>query len=808
MRQPVSRISFDRRRGFLGAYLQEGALFVDAVWNEAIDIAWSQLRDAIVAGGLAGTAGPELRIDPVIEDNRLVNLVVRGSSGPARPFYCNGLPVLWPADLPIDAQAIGDQFRTEATGDIAVPSGRSWIELLQELSYEIYLRAHVETLDRLDDPDLDDHGLDATRGSFRKRVVSEVRMRRMGERRPPVATNLRLSVDGSYLSDLNALYRVELDALTGTRSAPAAGVLWDPDAAATVARVVDDAGEGARRIMVDSTDGFDGGFVRFEGPGIGPALYRVTKAPGFETTAIQITRHRCDRPELSLSAWQTSGAVDNQAPDRFAITFVTPTPAPVQAGDVLADLPDGLYLPWTEARVVAVTAFDPDHNTVTLAVAEPTPGELSPRALSVADWTAGGPRVGNTDGTSTIVLTAPPAIQAGDLVVSLPPVFGGADTGPWVVRSVAPVAAPAVASTPPQAKDQAAPPAPARRLLRVAFGPAGLAHPLSGFDTARASALHAPAHPFDTTIVVGKRDDWHPGMRLGILPPAGASVADAAAAREDREIVSIEPLPPIDDVAVMAVRLDHPLAHEHPSGEAVPERLIRVRRFAGHKCRLPIDCVDPARKGVASIANFSSGLALPHGLALHLTIDKAAGAPHLTRGDGWNFAARSDGSVETRLFAAVEDEPASEVPLAQLTVTDKGCELIDVRPVPAGLAVDDLLERVRAAALTIADALGEDPALPAIVHAAALARFARVQPGLLRRLGELANVHHTRLHGSAACRYWLVRLREAVGAIPHGQAPTRGQLTAASFALDGLAFAFVSAQPPRLASPTTPPREP
>jgi hypothetical protein len=261
----------------------------------------------------------------------------------------------------------------------------------------------------------------------------------------------------------------------------------------------------------------------------------------------------------------------------------------------------------------------------------------------------------------------------------------------------------------------------------------------------------------------------------------------------------------------MAVRLDLPLSHNHDSGDdAVPERLIRVRRYAGHRCKQPIDRVDPALAGAASIANFSSGLALPHGLSIHLTLDRSAGAPHLTRGDGWNFAARSDGFVETRLFAAVDDEPASEVALAQLTLSAHGHELIDLRPVPAGLAVDDQLARIQEAASTIAGALGEDPASPAVRHAAALAGHPRVQPGLVLRLGELAHTHHTKLHGSAACRYWLDRLREAVHAVAAGHEPTRRQLAAISFALDGLAFAFTTAQPPhRPAPPTQPqPRKP
>jgi len=867
MRQPVSRISFDRRRGFLGAYLQEGALFVDAVWNEAADIAWSQLRDAIIAAGITGSAGHELRIDPVIRDQRLVNLVVRGTGAlPPRPFYGNGLPVLWPSDVLIDAQAIGDGFRAEATGPAAVPAGRTWIDLLQDVGYEIYLRARVETLDRLDDPDLDDPGLDATRGSFRKRVVGEVRIARARDHRPPLATNIQLSVDGSYRSDLNALYRVELDALTGTRSAPAASVLWDPDAAATVARVVDPAPIGARKVVLDTTEGFDGGFVRFEGPGAGPELYRVTRAPGAETTAIQLTRHRCNRPELSLAAWQTSGAVDDLQPGQFAIAFVTPAPAPVQVGDLLTDLPDALYPPWPDAKVVAVSAFDASRNAVTLVLAKPAPDELSPRALSVAAWRADGPATGNTDATFTAVLIAPPAIEPGDVVVSLPPVRGAPDTGPWVVLRVEPVAPPSLASTaavartapapvasssggrtrspsnaaalaratpattapaPPRATAAAPLPAPApapastpapahaQPLVRVTFGPAGLARPLSRLDAARGAPLVAPAHPNDTTIVVAWRDDWRPGMRICIAPAADRAASPGAgiAPREERIVVRVEPLPstePGGTPARMAVRLDQPLSYDHASGDhAVPERLIRARRYAGHKCRQPIDRVDPARDGVASIANFASGLALPHGLALHLTIEQAAGAPRLTRGDGWNFAARSDGFVETRLFAAVDDEPASEVPLALLTLSAHGHELIDLRPMPAGLAADEPLARIQAAAGALAGALGDDPALPVIEHAAALAGYPRAQRGLLVRLGELAHTHPTKLHVSAACRYWLDRLREAVAGVGDHE-PTLRQLTAISGALDGLTFAFTSAQPPHRRAPSTqpPPRKP
>lgn len=364
-----------------------------------------------------------------------------------------------------------------------------------------------------------------------------------------------------------------------------------------------------------------------------------------------------------------------------------------------------------------------------------------------------------------------------------------------------------------------------QRLVRVTFGPAGLAHDLSRLDTARKATLQEPAHQTDTTIIVGHRDDWRPGMQICIAPSAARrepppTDGSDRAPREDRIIVRIEPLPRAAASADhphaeppprMAVRLDHPLSYNHDQGDdAVPVRLIRARRYAGHKCKQPIDRVAPALVGAASIANFSSGLALPHGLSIHLTLEKSAGAPHLTRGDGWNFAARSDGFFETRLFAAVDDEPASEVALAQLTLSAHGHELIDLRPVPAGLAIDDQLVRIQEAASTLAGALGEDPASPAVRHAAALAGYPRVQPGLLLRLGELAHTHHTKLHGSAACRYWLERLREAIHAVAADHEPTRRQLSAISFALDGLAFTFTSAQPPHRPAPSTqpPPRKP
>jgi len=767
IRQPVSRISFDRRRGFLGVHLQEGALFVDSAWNEDADIAWSQLRDALLAGGVAGTAGPELRIDPSTENGRLRNLWVRGTSShdsvAPRPFYCDGLPVLWPADLMIDSQWFGDAFRSEATGDSHVPAGRTWIDLLQQdVLYEIYLRARVATLDRLDDPFLDDPGLDAARGTFRKRVVAEVRIRKAFARHPPVGTNLKLSVDGSYLSDLNVLYRVELDALTGSRAAPAASVLWDPDAGATVARVVDTAIEGARLVMVDTTEGFDTGFVRFEGKGVGPELYRVTKAPGLEGAAIQVTRHRCDRAEVSLATWQLSGQGQNPTAGQFTATFVVP--AAVLSGE------------------------------------------------------------------------APP-IEVGDLVTALPAALGPSDTGPWTVQKVEQKVE---QKTDPKAEQKAAPKADQKTdpkadqkvnqqtaLVTLTFGPAGLVQQLLTLDTRRKARLRVAARQFDTTLTVDARSDWRVGDRISILRNAGENTTvtlRAIEAREDRVIVRVEHLPGGLEVGewrragtpatpTMVVRLDQPLSYDHAVGdeEVIPERPIRVRRFAGHACRLGIDRIDPAHDGAASIANFSFAQQLPDGLSLHLTLEESDGQARLERGDGWHFAARSDGWVETRLFAPVEDEPASEVPLARLTVNAHGYELIDLRPLPAALAVDGELARIGAAATAIARLLGDDPASHVASDAARLSGHARVQPRLLPRLHELAKVH-SKLHATPACRPWLEQLDRAVAEVGAGNAPTRRQFATIAFSIGGLAFAFSTThsrdpgvpQPPRPAAPKPP----
>lgn len=309
MKQPLSRNSFNRLRGYLGLYLQEGAPLVDACWNESSDIHASLLRDAIEDAGLDGSTGPELRIDALTEgdDGRpcvdpltegkgrlLRSLRVRG--GPGR-FYCAGLPIAWPDDRPIGPQDIDQEPKSHQP---------HWIECLKRgVVYPIYAEAWVETVDTLDRPELDDPGLFAERGSFRKRVRAQVRVGKPlgqapGEPRgrstgrfDRAQTNLLLTVQGAYVADRNVHYRVDLvERLELPEGGGhAASVLWDDAGAAEVAYVTDRAPAHALKVALSNTAPFaKGNFVRFEGSGVAPAVYKVVDR---DATSITVQAHDC-----------------------------------------------------------------------------------------------------------------------------------------------------------------------------------------------------------------------------------------------------------------------------------------------------------------------------------------------------------------------------------------------------------------------------------------------------------------------------------------------------------------------------------
>lgn len=269
MKQPVSRNSFDHLLGYVGAYLHEGAPFIDALWNESVDIQWSLLRDAVRDAGLEGTAGIELRIDPVDADAGGLpsGFVARG--GPGR-FYCGGLPILWPDSRLIDVRP--DESAPRGGGE----QGDEWTQT-------VWLEAWVGPVDSLEAPDLDDPGLGTERGSFRTRVHSRIRVVRPHKPR----TDLLLTIRGSYGADRNVLYRVEI---VGVRD-HSASLVWDSAGASVTALVTGRAEAGATRVTLGNTEGFEvGHYIQFEGEGVDQALYRVT---GRDADALDVQQHDC-----------------------------------------------------------------------------------------------------------------------------------------------------------------------------------------------------------------------------------------------------------------------------------------------------------------------------------------------------------------------------------------------------------------------------------------------------------------------------------------------------------------------------------
>ncbi|HEY5955098.1 MAG TPA: hypothetical protein VIV60_01045, partial [Polyangiaceae bacterium] len=296
MKQPVSRNSFDQRRGYIGVFLQEGAPFIDATWNEAIDVQSSLLRDATVDSGLEGTAGIELRVDPFVEHNKLVHWVLRG--GPGR-FYCGSLPVCWPEDYilePVVSHQAGHD-----DDERAHPSGRE---------FGMYLYAWVDTEDTWERPDLDDPGIGLERGTFRKVVRTRIALAEP-DLPPPEPTNLLLTVQGTYSSDANALYRIEPTGLYRVEGTTTVALLWDSANGSVVAQVTEKAEQAATTIELSNTDQFEiGHYVRFEGSGVRGHVYRITSV---DSHTIGIEGHDCHDDPVSLEDFQGISVVELEA---------------------------------------------------------------------------------------------------------------------------------------------------------------------------------------------------------------------------------------------------------------------------------------------------------------------------------------------------------------------------------------------------------------------------------------------------------------------------------------------------------------
>jgi hypothetical protein len=347
MNQPVSNNSFKPHHGYLGVFLHEGGPLTDALWNESSDIQWNLVRWLAHDAGLFGTTGPELRVDGWEEKGEPI-LLIRG--GPGR-FYCDGLPVLWPEDRRIDAQAACcEPWITDRNGVPLkqVSGGNGWTNRLQSgQRYYVYLDVWVDTVDALERPFLDDPGIccEPGRGSFRKVVRSCVRIAEGGI--PQLHhTNLELTIQGTYQSDRNALYAVELVGLSA--DARRAELLWDDAGGAIVSVVTREAAENADSVELQSTRGFEVGHrVRFDGCGISNTIYRIENVDGARIT---IRRDPC-----SAAPGASDGLAEALEPwDKARAAGLVATAHPFSYCLVVEDRPD-----WTEGMRVLISAEDP-----------------------------------------------------------------------------------------------------------------------------------------------------------------------------------------------------------------------------------------------------------------------------------------------------------------------------------------------------------------------------------------------------------------------------------------------------------------
>ncbi len=568
MKEPISRRSFDPRRDYLGVYLDEGAPFVDSTWNEAADIHTALLVALTEAAGVMGSRGRELSIEPVLnKHNELTNLVIHGGPG---PFYCGGMPVLFPEDRLIDAQRLD---RSWFVDDTPRPASGSWLKALTLGDpYIIYVRAQTELVDDLDVPDLDDPGLEPERGSFRTAVVADIRLRR--DEAPQVErTNLRLTVEGAYTDEVNALYWVELMELA--RDASSASLLWDDANASVVALVTNRVKKGGTQIPLSRTEGFaPGNFVRFEGDGVEGTLYEVVST---DKSNITIARHECNLVPISLSSYQVA-SIRNLPHGRVEVAFFDDfgskgPGARINRGDVVTGL---------------LTSPDPTSASIIYLVENKD----------------------SIDNTSLFTLT-----------------------------------------------------------------PTGLGEPLDPwYDDHRATRLTHDAHAFKYCVETDKRAMWSEGMSVRFSKGDTGREQEA----EDRTITRIA-----WHKHTMTVRLDQPLSYPHKLGaRVVPQRLIKARRYAGHVCRAAIAKIDPSHPGGLDLPG--EGVKLPCGLYLHLSLEPEDGKdvpPIVIPGDGWSFAVRANGWVETRVFASVESSPEGVVPLAKFQLEPDGSFLLeDCRP--------------------------------------------------------------------------------------------------------------------------------
>ncbi|MCG8420087.1 MAG: hypothetical protein MJE77_19330, partial [Proteobacteria bacterium] len=675
MKQPVSNNSFKPRRGYLGVFLHEGGPITDALWNENSDIQWTMVRWLALDAGLAGTTGDEFKIVEV-GDHANRNLLIKG--GPGR-FYCNGLPILWPYDRLIDSQGeCCEPLITHRYGEPVIPApphddsaqsdevvvkpdhpcappddpyGASWTDDLRPGKYYyVYLDAWVDTVDALDTPFLDDPGIccEPGRGSFRKVVRSCVRLAEVGEYDEPIdydgiaptleyvlpgldTTNLELTIEGTYQSDRNVFYAVELVSLSDNPGdgKKCAQVLWDDAGGAVVSVVTKAAEQYSYSVELQSTRGFEVGHrVRFDGCGISKTIYRVT---GVDGERIKICRDPLGVVPRSLAGCEpVTWEKDPNYPVAYKLTVKAPCKpdgVAIEVGDLVVDVP------MTDAHSDCVwwvaTSQCCDHY-------KHTEDEL--------------PCCDKSQITFTLVLDG--------LTDAL---------DPWD-------------------KTRAA------RLMTQAhpFSYCVVVEDRPDWTEGMRVLISARDPGSDAKTTDPKTDQ---SVSPDLCLPGDDRIRSPEV-RTITKIVRTWRKNPCDNgngdkVPVMIVRLDEPLSYEHTVclDTLTPARLIRAQRFAGHDYCVHIGSVNRNETSGGPCC-LSGALKLPSGLELFLTTPLADDdvEPVVVPGDGWRFAARGSGWVDRRVFAPVDPRYRCRTPLASFYwhEENKFTDLTDLRPVPRG----------------------------------------------------------------------------------------------------------------------------
>jgi hypothetical protein len=757
MNQPVSNNSFKARHGYLGVFLHEGGPLTDALWNESGDIQWNAVRWLARDAGLVGSTGPELQVVCAEDANGDQILVIKG--GPGR-FYCDGLPVLWPADRPIDAQVeCCEPLLTDCHG-VAPQQGAPdchqgrWTDWLrQEVLYYVYLDVWVDTVDALERPFLDDPGIcrEPGRGSFRKVVRSCVRVAEEGV--PPLGqTNLELTIQGTYQSDRNVFYAVELVGLAeddGGR--PCARLLWDDAGGAVVSEVTQPAAQDTHSVELRSPRGFEVGHrVRFDGCGISDTIYRVT---GLDGGRITICRDAASVAPRSLAgcevvAWEK----DPELPVAYKLTVKAgcpPQEAPIREGDLVIDVPAITDVPASDAqqhvwRVWKIACCDDmradsespccDKSRITYSLI------LDGFADALEPW--------DSARSARLVATAHPFSYC--VVVE--------DRPDWTEGM---------------------------RVLISANDP-----PL-------------PEEASEQDVSAGAELAEEP-----CLPGQGRIRSP-----ESRTITKIvrcsRPVPGDDGeengeaVPVMIVRLDEPLSYEHTAGIDIvtPARVLRAQRFAGHEHGVHIGGVSSCNDSADGPCCLSGPLKLPSGLELFLTTpftgDGEVVPPAVVPGDGWRFAARGSGWVDRLVFAPVEPRYRCRTLLATFAWSPDGqfTDVEDRRPLPRGCHEDVYRTAIRHACRTIARRFPDErigQAAEAIHRDLAQQRLTPYLP----RLTVLCEVPRRAAGDHAGCKEAFAELRQAVDAASRRvpRAPSDTELEAVAEAVTSLSDAVWSAR--------------